>query len=187
MAGAWIAKVSLLGERSIKFILPEVTTHRRAHERVGVLTATGGCARSILRVLHRCVHGACLSSGGLGEHVRVVTRARLVVLDLRVLAVGHFREEDAGVALRIKCLLFLGHLLFSGVIGTGAGVVTRRELLVFDVNRWLKDLSHVLRGLEVTDWCSFLGCVDVRIVESWADGVLSTTCVHVLIDFLRGD
>ena len=72
-----------------------------------------------------------------------MTGTGLVVFDLRVLAVGHFGQEDARVSLRVKRLLLLGNLDLRLVVGTWSRVLAWRELLVLDINGWFKDLALV--------------------------------------------
>ena len=67
---------------------------------------------------------------------------RLLIPDLAILTVGHLREENARVSLRIECLFLLIWLLV--IVGAGAWVLTWWELLVLNINGRLKELSYLL-------------------------------------------
>ena len=65
----------------------------------------------------------------------------LVVLEFCILAIGYFGQENAGVALRVKLLFYLGN--FWLVIGTWTRVISWRELLVFNVYGGLEHLTSL--------------------------------------------
>ena len=186
---AWtrVHEICLFGKWCIKLILPKVTSHGRAHEGIWILTASRGRACPKFRVLHRRVHRARLASRCLRKNIAVVAWPWLVILDLWVLAVGHFGQKDARVALWIECFLFFCDFNILLVIWARSGVLARRELLVLDVNRGFKYLTLILRRLEIADWSSSLGSVHVGVVQSWSNGVLTTARVHINIDLLRWD
>ena len=179
---SWVGQVRLLGEGGVQFVFPEVTPHGRAHERVQILSACRTHTGSEFRIVDRGVHGARITCGSGRENIRIVARTWLVVFDLRIFAVGHFGEEDAGSAERIE-RLFRGWLLHL-VVTSRPRVFSRRVLLVLNVNRRFKHLASGFRRLEVTDRSTALRVFHVWIVERWSDCVEATARVHVLIHFL---
>ena len=113
-----------------------------------------------------------------------MARARLVILNLGVLAVWHLGEEDARVSLRVECLFLLGNLYIRLVVSARSWILARRELPVLNINGRFKDLTLVLRSLEVADCSPVFDCVHIGVVQSWSNGVEPTTSVHVHINFL---
>ena len=109
----------------------------------------------------------------------------LLILDLAILTVGHLREKNARVSLRIECLLLLIWLLV--VVGARTWVLTGWELLVLDIDGWLEDLTVLLGADEVSNRRPSLVSARIRVIEGGADSVVSAARVHVLIHLLGGD
>ena len=104
-------------------------------------------ADSEFRVLHRAHHTG-ISCCSVGLNIGVVTWSRLVVLDLSIFAVGHLREEDALLALRVELLCLLR---ISLVVCARAWVFSGWIEFVLDVDAGLEDLSSLLGCDEVAD------------------------------------
>lgn len=139
-----ITQVGLLSERCIQLVFPEVASHGCTHEWVRILSAArcGTCPE--LGVIQRSVHSAGFTGGGCGENVCVVSGARLVILDLRILAVGYLGEEDARLPLRIESFLLLGYLNVVVIVNAWAWVFSRWVLLILNFDGRLEDFSLVL-------------------------------------------
>ena len=183
LARAGVLEVSLLSEGRVQFVLPEISTHGCAHEWVQVLTSVG--AGTEFRITYRRVHGALIACRRGREHVRIVARSWLLVLDLGVFAVGDLGDEDASVDHGVEGFRLLGFL--GAIVLTRTRIVSRRILLVLNIDGRLENLARLLRGLEIADGCSLFRVVQVWVVEGRADSVEATTCIHVLIDFLGRD
>ena len=111
----------------------------------------------------------------------------LVILDFCVLAVWHLGKEDACVALWVESLLFLGHFFIRLIIGSRTWIISRWELFILNIDCGLEDLANVFWSLEVTNGCTILAYMHVWVVKGRANSVLSSSRVHVHIDFLWGD
>ena len=172
--GTGVREVSLLSERSVELILPKVTPLGSTEEWIDVLSARCG-ADSEFRVLHRA-HHTSISCGSVGLHIGVVTWSRLVVLDLSIFAVGHLREEDALLALRVELLCLLR---ISLVVCARTWVLSWWIEFVLDVDAGLEDLSSLLGCDEVADGGPSLVGMLVGVVQSWTNSVMPTTCVHI--------
>ena len=100
------------------------------------------CTGSKLTVMHRAgVHDTSITSRNLGI---ILTGTWLIILDLSVLAVWHFRKEDAVVTLRVEYFLSLGNNDFVLLVLTWARVISRWELLVLYIDSRFKHLSRLL-------------------------------------------
>ena len=166
----------MLGVGCIKFIFPEVAPLRSAHERIHILTPAS-CAHSELGILNRTIHQTGIASGRIRVYIGVVAWTWFIIFDLGILAVGDFGEEDALLLLSMEGLFFFRRLWL--VIAARSRVLSRRILLVFDVNGGFKYFSILLRRLEVTDWSSSFVSMLVWIVQSWANCIVTTASVHV--------
>ena len=105
MIGTWVLEIGLFSERSIELILPEVTSHGRAHERIEILTATG--TRVKLGIADRSAHGAGIACGGGWIDIGIVARAWLVILNLGIFAVGHLGNKHTLIHRRVENFWFL--------------------------------------------------------------------------------
>ena len=116
------------------------------------------------------MHVVVPAGRGLAEDVGVVTGARLIILNLRVLAIGNLRGENAVVSLRVELLAFFNN---GGlVIGARARNITRWVQLVLNLNGRFEEFALLLRCLEVANSSPRLVRVDVGVVEGRSNRVL---------------
>ena len=135
------------------------------------------CTGSKLTVMHRArVHDAAIASRNLGV---ILTGTRLIILDLSVLAVWHFRKKDAVITLRVEYFLSLGNDDFILLVLTWTRVISRWELLVLNIDGRFEHLSCLLGSLKVTDRSSLFSSMKVWVIQSWADCVEATSSIHV--------